>query len=166
MVQDLRRKRHAFIAHLDDIGGAPRPGFAEASNATFADVSVAKKEIYELYNRLGAHIHPRKHDFTGSKAMELLGILVDTEAGLYLLSNEKLKKVGASAMAVMRESRRCRRFVELKHLRSFAGLAQSTHLAVTDARLLLRAIWDDVAEAERRRCGFARLSYQACRNIL
>lgn len=83
-----------------------------------------------------------------------------------MLSKEKLKKVRASAMAVMRESRRRRRFVGLKHLRSFAGLAQSTNLAVTDARLHLRAIWDDVAEADRRRSGFACLFHHACRDII
>ena len=153
-------------AYLDDVGGAPRPGVAHASHASSADVQVAKGEIERLALRLGVHIHPVKQDFSGSTALDLLGVLVDTESGLYLLSPEKLNKVRASAMAVMRESRRRRRFVSLSHLRSFAGLAQSTHLAVTDARLHLRAIWDAVADADGRRSGFARLSHQACRDIL
>lgn len=166
MVQELRRLQHAVISYLDDIGGSPRAGLAEAAHSTAADAKVAKAEVSELASRLGVQIHPVKQDFSGSKALDLLGILVDTKHGLYLLSPEKLHKVRASALAVQRESRRRRRFVGLKHLRSFAGLAQSTHLAVTDARLHLRAIWDDIAAAERRRSGFVRLSHQACRDLM
>lgn len=78
MIQELRRLHHAVIAYLDDVGEAPRPGIAEASHATAADVTVAKTDVLALANRLGVHIHPVNQDFTRVKALDLLGILVDT----------------------------------------------------------------------------------------
>ena len=166
MVAQLRSLGHRVIAYLDDIGGAPRVAMSQHRGASAADVSVARGEIFQLATRLGVQLHPSKNDFTGAKSLELLGILVDTEAGLYLLSPAKLSKIRSAALALQRVSRARRRFVSLKHLRSFAGLAQCAHLAVTDARLHLRAIWDDVAEANRRGQRDAKLSHQSCRDLL
>lgn len=166
MVQELRRLQHSVISYLDDVGGAPRVGLAEGPHATEANTKVAKSEVLSLASRLGVQIHQVKRDFSGTKELELLGILVDTKAGLYILSPTKLNKVRASALEVHKESRRRRRLVRIRHLRSFAGLAQSTALAVTDARLHLRAIWDSIAGGERRGRGQAKLSHQACRDLL
>lgn len=147
MVRELRRRRHAVIAYLDDIGGSPRVGLRNGQHSTPSDTGVAAREVHDLARKLGVHLHPAKQDFSGTTQLELLGILIDTRAGLYLLSPAKLAKVRASALALQRESRRRRRLVSVRHLRSFAGLAQSTHLAVTDARLRLRAIWNDLQRA-------------------
>lgn len=165
-VKELRRMGHRIIAYLDDVGGAPRITVADSPHAHPSDVAVAAQEVHALAARLGIHIHPVKQDFHGSTHLELLGIVVDTRAGLYLLSPAKLRKVRASALAVLRESRRGRRLVSARHLRSFAGLAQSTALAVTDARLRLRTIWDCLAEADRHKRPKVRLSHAAGRDVM
>lgn len=162
----LRRMGHVIICYLGDVGCSPRVGVANAIHASFEDEAVADLEVAALTRHLGMHLHPRKRDFTGSTRMELLGILVDTKAGLFLLSPETLLKVRASALAVQREIRRGTWCVSLRHMRSFADLAQSKALAVTDDRLHLRKIFNCVRDAERLRRRRARLTYAADCEIL
>lgn len=53
--------------------------------------------------------------------MELLGILVDTQSGIFLLFSKQLQKVRKSAIAVQQESRRSARRVCLQQFSSFEG---------------------------------------------
>lgn len=123
MVRQLRAQNHRVIACLNDIEGVPRVEMATRSFASEEDVSVAKTEIFELAERLGVQLHPSKNDFIGAKFLEMLGILVDTQAGIFLLSPAKLQKFRAAALTLQQAIRQRRLFVALKHLRSFAGLA-------------------------------------------
>jgi hypothetical protein len=50
-----------------------------------------------LLAELGLTLHPKKSDFAGNKARELLGIVVDTQRQLCLLSPEKLHKIASAA---------------------------------------------------------------------
>lgn len=99
-------------------------------------------------------------------SLDLLDIHVDMQAGLFLLFPSQMLKICTAALVLQRVSSQRRRFVSLKHLRSFAGLAQSVHLAVFDARLHLRAIWDDIAGADRRGGLDFKLFHQLCRDLL
>jgi len=161
----LRQQGHRVSSYLDDFYGAARID-ATASHASQGDTARAEREIRALLSRLGLTIHPRKVDFSGSRRMECLGIVVDTEIGTYDLSQAKRQKVARAAFAVMQEARRNRRLVRLPHLQHFAGLAQSTYLAVPSCRLYLREVHDCVAEALRSPRRRGRLSHQGLRDLL
>jgi hypothetical protein len=51
------------------------------------------RDIYELFSRIGLTLNHTKSHLEDSRALEILGILVDTRLARYLLSPEKLSKV-------------------------------------------------------------------------
>jgi Reverse transcriptase (RNA-dependent DNA polymerase) len=110
VIQELRRRGHRLISYLDDISGVPRSRHQDLP-ATPADAEDAGREIRTLFTDLGLSLHPTKTDTTGKKALELLGIVIDTRRQLYLLSPEKLLKISAAAKlfrrACIQRKRRC-----------------------------------------------------------
>jgi Reverse transcriptase (RNA-dependent DNA polymerase) len=146
VVQDLRRQGHRVISYLDDLSGAPRTDHGDTP-ANQADAARAGRDIRELFGKLGLKLHPTKTDFQGKYALELLGIVVDTRRQLYLLSPSKLAKISQAArllrLKAIRHTRRC----GLRDIQRFCGLGNSVYLAVTDARLHLRALFDCASAA-------------------
>jgi hypothetical protein len=51
------------------------------------------RDIHELFSPLGLTLNPTKSHLEGSRALEIIGILIDTRLVRYLLSPEKLFKV-------------------------------------------------------------------------
>ncbi len=135
-----------MFSYLDDFFGAG----ATARNdrpATEADTARVETDMRSLFARLGLTLHPTKCDFVGSRSLEILGILVDTRRAQFLLSPEKLRKVEGAARRLLAHAGAHRRHVPARALRSFAGLGNSTGLAVVDARLRLRELFDALAPA-------------------
>jgi ribonuclease HI len=141
VVQELRRQGHRLISYLDDLSGAPRTDCPDTPS-TPADAERAGREIRRLFTELGLSLHPTKTDFSGKQALELLGIVVDTRRQLYLLSPEKLRKIASAARLFRQSCIRRKRRCSLRDLQRFCGLANSANLAVTDARLYLRALFN------------------------
>jgi Reverse transcriptase (RNA-dependent DNA polymerase) len=121
VVAYLRAKGHRIFSYLDDFFGAG----ATARNdhpATEADTARAEMDIRSLFARLGLTLHPTKCDFVGSRALEILGIMVDTRRAQFLLSPAKLRKVEGAARRLLAHARAHRRHVPARALQSFAGL--------------------------------------------
>lgn len=108
----------------------------------------------------GIHLYPVKNDFSGIRSLDLLGVFVDTRAGLYLLSPDNMEKIRQSATVVFRECAANLRFVRLTHILSFAEIAQSTFPAVTDFRLHLRSNFEGITEGVQRNGRRSKLSHQ------
>jgi ribonuclease HI len=149
VVSYLRAKGHRVFSYLDDFFGAgatPRNDHP----ATEADTARLETDMRSLFARLGLTLHPTKCDFAGSQSLEILGILVDTRRAQFLLAPEKLRKVEGAARRLLAHARTHRRYVSARALRSFAGLGNSTGLAVVDARLRLRELFDALSLAGRQ----------------
>jgi Reverse transcriptase (RNA-dependent DNA polymerase) len=156
VVAYLRAKGHRVYSYLDDFFGAG--GTVRNDHpASEADTARAETDMRFLFARLGLALHPTKCDFTGSRSLEILGILVDTSRAQFLLSPAKLRKVEGAAQRLLAHARAHRRHVPARALRSFAGLGNSTGLAVVDARLRLRELFDALTPAKGRREEMAKL---------
>jgi hypothetical protein len=153
VVAHLRSKGHRIYSYLDDFFGAAATGCADEP-ATEEDTVRAGRDIFTLFRRLGLRLHPTKSDFTGRRALEILGILVDTRRALFLLSPAKLRKLEVAARRLLAHAASHRRHVPVRMLRSFAGLGNSTNLAVVDARLRLRELFDALSVPPRTGSGF------------
>lgn len=82
VVAYLRKRGHRVYSYLDDFFGAARPGSPNAP-ASEKDTRVLELEFRDMFGKLGISIHPRKCDFTGSRRIEVLGILIDTERAMF-----------------------------------------------------------------------------------
>jgi hypothetical protein len=131
---------------LDDLSGAPRTDHGDTP-ASQDDAARAGREIRELFGKLGLKLHPTKTDFKGKDALELLGIVVDTRRQLYLLSPSKLAKISQAAILLHLKAIRLKRRCGFRDIQRFCGLGNSVYLAVTDARLHLRALFDCASAA-------------------
>jgi hypothetical protein len=156
VVSYLRARGHRVFSYLDDFFGAGSTARNDHP-ATEDDTLRAGKDIRVLFARLGLTLHPTKSNFAGSRALEILGILVDTRRAQFLLSPEKLRKIEGAAQRLLAHARNHRRHVPARALRSFAGLGNSTGLAVVDARLRLRELFDALPPAAGRQEEMAKL---------
>jgi hypothetical protein len=50
-----------------------------------------------MFRDVGITLHPKKSDLSGKRALELLGIVVDTQRKLYLLSSAKFHNISRAA---------------------------------------------------------------------
>jgi ribonuclease HI len=146
VVAHLRSRGHRIYSYLDDFFGAAATACAGAP-ATEVDTQQAGRDISALFRRLGLWLHPTKCDFSGRRELEILGILVDTRRAMFLLSPTKLRKLETAARRLLAYASSHRRHVPARALRSFAGLGNSTNLAVVDARLRLRELFDALSQA-------------------
>jgi hypothetical protein len=149
VVAYLRAKGHRIFSYLDDFFGAGATS-RNGHPATEANTARVEMDIRSLFARLVLNLHPTKCNFVGSQSLEILGIMVDTRRGQFLLSPAKLGKVESSARRLLTHARAHRRHVPARALRKFAGLGNSTGLAVVDARLRLRELFDVLALAGRQ----------------
>jgi hypothetical protein len=162
VVQELRRQGHRVILNLDDLSGVPRTDHGDTP-ATRADAARVGREIRELFGKLGLKLNPTKTDFQGKHASELLGILVDTRRQLYLLPPSKLAKISQAARLLRLKAIRHKRRCGLRDIQRFCGLGNSVFLAVTDARLHLRALFDCASAATPSRR--VKLCHQSPRDL-
>lgn len=155
VVGKLREMGFRVIVYVDDFGGAP-PTRSKHGPATGAEAVRGSQAVRQLFYDLGLHVHPDKGCYAGTRRLPLLGFIIDTERQLFLVKPERAKQVMGMAARLVRHAARHRRWVPHGLLRSFAGTAVSTSLAVPAARFRLRSVYTAMAEhtkAKRTRLG-------------
>ena len=102
--------------------------------------------VRALFGRLGLAVSPTKGQHEPSQRLDdHLGHAVDSTRGLFLLTPRRETQLAAEARSLICLATRERRLVPPRRLAAFAGLAQSSYLAVPLGRFMLRALHDDLA---------------------
>jgi Reverse transcriptase (RNA-dependent DNA polymerase) len=144
LVEHLLSRGHRVYSYLDDLFGAAASAREEESTSQ-ADTQNTGRDISALFRRLGLWLRPKKCEFSGQRELEVLGRLVNTRRAMLLISPGKLRKLEIAARRLLAHVASHRRHDPARALRSFAGLGNSTNLAVVDARLRLRESFDALA---------------------
>lgn len=160
VVAELRRMGFRIVAYVDDFGGAPPS--APNLPATQQDATDGGQVVRDLLAQLGLTLHPRKGVWHGPTQLPLLGHVVDTVRGLFILKPERAEKMVTAARRLVGRATHNRRWIKAKGLRSFCGLAVSSSLSVVSARFHLRALYNCLGDAKT---GCVRLSHQALRDL-
>lgn len=103
-----------------------------------------REAVGRLLELLGLRRHPSKGVWEPSHVLEHLGLIVDTKAGKFLVSEARMAKIRRSARELEVLLRARRRRVPARRLAAFTGMAQSVYLAVPAARFFLRALHTDL----------------------
>lgn len=140
VVTYLRGRGHRVFSYLVDFFGAARS--ATLGTSGVADITTLGDEMKSLFFALGLSLHPGKCDFSRTRRLEILGIVVDTEQQRFLLSPTKLRKIEVSARGLLHYASRHRRVVRARDIRRFARLGNSVSPALVDARLRLRELFN------------------------
>ena len=98
--------------------------------------------IVSLAARLGISLHLVKADRQPKQTRQHLGMLVDTVQGEFVVPALKLARIRSMAEDILCHAGRNKWYVTPKSLKSFAGLGVSMHIAVPQARMYLRSIYD------------------------
>lgn len=157
---ELRRLGFCIVSYVDDFGGAP-PSQA-GQPATVQNALDGGSQVRGLLADLGLDLHPTKGVWTGPTSLPLLGHLVDTKRGLFILRPERAIKITGLAGSLIKRVTSHRRWVRAKALRSLCGMAASTTLADTTARYHLRSLYDCLGGTTT---GDVRLGHQALQDL-
>jgi len=160
VVAELRRMGFRIVSYVDDFGGAPPS--QEGEPATILDALKGGGMVRGLLDELGLMLHPKKGVWTGPTSLPLLGHLVDTQRGLFILRPERAAKIMGLASSLCRRAASHRRWVRAKALRCFCGMAVSTTLSVTTARYHLRSLYNTLGGTLT---GDVRLTHQCLRDL-
>ena len=149
-----QRREHPMriLPWLDD--------FAFFVQGTHAAAVAARDFAFDTLAWLGILRNVRKGQAEPSHLLEdHLGYGIDTARGLFLLTARREAKLRLGATALLCRAARHHRLVRARELASFAGLAQSSALAVPLARCWLRSLYDDLS-SQHGWTGCVRLSRQ------
>jgi len=163
VVQALRREGFRVISYVNDFGGAPPTRAPTASTA--GEALEGWERVRELFSQLGVTLHPTKGVWDGTHCLPLLGFLVDTRRRLFLLQPTRATKIMGMAGRLLSSAKTHLRWVRLSALRSFCGMAVSTHLAVTSARLHLRSLYTAMRDHLDRRSNREQLGRQGMQDL-
>ena len=131
---------------------------------TRAEALKARRRAAEVMEHLGIARHPDKGFWEPTQRLEHLGLDVDTEAGLFRVPPEKLKRLMQQAKAIRAMAAREARLVPVRLLAGFVGYAQSVYLACPAARFYLRSL-HDVMSTRANWDARVRLSRQSLRDL-
>ena len=125
----------------------------------------ARDFSWETLEALGLWRHELKGQPEPSHEMDdHLGFGIDSSRGLFLLTDRREAKLRGGATALLCYAARNHRLVRTRALAGFAGLAQSSALALRLARLWLRSLYDDLSQ-RRGWSGNVRLCRQSLSDI-
>ena len=123
---------------LDDI--------AFFSQGSLAQARSARDGSFALLDSLGLARAPDKGQPEPSHLLrDHLGYAIDSDRGLFLLPPRRTATVSNGAHLMLQRWARGGGRVRARHVAAFAGLGQSTGLAVRLARFMLRALQDDLS---------------------
>jgi len=155
----LRKSGFNLIGYVDDHGAAA-PGRRLVSKA---DAAKGFGFVTKLYYRLGLSLHPYKGNRDGTQQLTLLGYTLDTANNQVRLPESRLAKLRGTAAALLSSARKNRRWVRRKLLQSAAGISVSGSLAIPEARLFARSIYDDLSGGDLN--ADCKLSHQSIRDL-
>eukprot|EP00170_Pyropia_yezoensis_P007380 contig_30246_g7403 len=156
VVDKLQEMGFRVIVYVDDFGGAP-PTRSKHGPATERGAVRGSQAVRQLFNELGLHVQPDEGCNAGTRQLSLLEFIIDTECQLFLVKPERARQMMGMAMRLVRYAARHRRWVPHGLLRSFAGTAVSTSLAVPAARFRLRSVYTAMAgHTQARRTQFGK----------
>lgn len=148
IVQHLRvKKTYRVLPYIDDFAAAPSP---HGTAATTEDCTAAGIYLDGLFARIGIVRHPDKGCWAGTRHLEHLGMLIDTEKMRVFVTDKKIERVRALAKKILVLAQRNRRLVSLDLLRHFCGVCVSLSLALPLARFYTRSIYFDMSLAEKK----------------
>lgn len=119
--------------------------------------------IVSLAASLGITLHPTKTDWDPKQTRQHLGMLVDTVKGEFRVPADKLARIRCMAKDILCHAGRNKRYVTPKSLKSFAGLGVSLYIALPQARMYLRSIYDVLRHDSGTQ--HVKLSHQAVRDL-
>ena len=99
-----------------------------------------RRQIQATCHWLGIVLSPDKCHWEPTQRLVHLGLMVDTELGLFLVPPEKEQKIQRMARGIIVSALGKRRLIDTRFLASFIGLCQSVYLAVPMAKLFLRSL--------------------------
>jgi len=144
-----------------DDHGAAAPGKRPVSKR---DSAAGLRKVALLYDKLGLTLHPAEGERQGTQQLTLLGHTNDTAGNAVTLPDLRVAKLRGGAAAVLSSAKKNRRWVRRKLLQSVAGIIVSGSLAIPEARLFARSIYDDLGAADPAG-GDCRLSHQSLRDL-
>lgn len=160
VVAKLRRLGFQIVAYVDEFGGAPPS--APGQPATRDDAIAGGDVVRTLLADLGLSLHPRNRVWDGPVKLPLLGHVVDTARGLFILKPDRAEKIMRAAGNLLGRASHHRRRVKPRALGSFCGLAVSSSLSVISARYHLRALYSSLGGS---RSGNVRLDHHGMRDL-
>jgi hypothetical protein len=145
LIKAARAHGISCLAYIDDTLWGVQGSVGQARQA--------RDWLAALHRRAGVAMHPSKGQFDEPSHLlhDHLGLEICTAPGTqgYLrVPARRANKVRALARQLLSDAAHQRRRVSSKLLRSFAGCATSTSLAVRPARFHLRGVWDSMRESE------------------
>jgi len=117
VVAALRLQGYRVSAYVDEFaskGRGPHPSTAAAATA-------GRRDILELFRRLGLLVHPTKGEAFGTTRLPLLGFLIDTTRQVVVLPAARLTKLVTAATVLLSEATRRSRRVPPGACSSFPG---------------------------------------------
>ncbi len=93
-----------------------------------------------------------------------LGFPIDSEQGLFLLTEKRERKLRLGAIELLRTAAQLGGWAPARRAASLAGLARSTHLALPLTRCWLRSVYSDL-RAKRSWSSKVKLSRQSLRSL-
>ena len=153
-IQHLRTRTPAvkLLVYVDDL-------LITSSTATGA--AAARDVVLELFNNLGIAVAPDKGVFNPCRRLEHLGMVIDSEAGIFGATPAKASRLRAEAKALRLRSAEHARWVSKKQLAKFAGLAQFLAPCIQFTNFRLRAIYDCLNDGRDSYTGRVRLDNRA-----
>ena len=125
----------------------------------------ARDRCFGVFDQLGLQRSPGKGQPEPSHCLDdHLGFSIDSVRGEFGVIVRRARKLRTGALQLLTRAARHARRVPAKQLASFAGLAQSSYLALALARCWLRAPFDDLSR-QLRWSGEVRLSKQSMADI-
>ena len=124
----------------------------------------ARKTTSDLLQRLGLQRHPDKGQWTPTQTICHLGILIDTQKGIFQVPSDKLASIKSNARSLLTQAKRHRRWCPTHRLEAFVGTGMSLTLALPAARTWSRSLYDALA-ARRSTSKDVKLSRQAQKDL-
>jgi hypothetical protein len=115
---------------------------------------------------LGLRINLQKSTLEPTQVLEHLGVVIDTENGVFKLSEARVVKLRRLSKDILcRAAEHCRTAPK-RQLASFLGLAQASSLAVPEAPLFLRELYNCLSSVEGWHSSTAvRLTHQGLKDL-
>ena len=146
-------KGHSRFSHLRRQGGKVIPKARGLRILPYMDdflvlcrtrsaALAARHRVTEVLNALGLRRNEAKGHWEVTQRLEHLGMVVDTAKGMFQVTPSRLHKIKVLAKEISCLSSRTKRWIPVRKLAGFTGLAQCVYLAVPPAKHYLRELHD------------------------